>query len=164
MAIATGIEEHVNYAVDFIEATEWIKKNLPGARVSGGISNLSFAFRGNNYIREAMHAVFLYHAIGRGLDMGIVNPAATVTYSDIAQDVLTVIEDVVLNRTPDATERLIELADKLKGEYEGKKEEKVDIRTGMSLDERLEYALIKGVSEGLEADLAESIKVYGKTK
>ena len=162
LAIATGIEEHVNYAVDFIEATEWIKKNLPGARVSGGISNLSFAFRGNNYIREAMHAVFLYYAIGRGLDMGIVNPAATVTYSDVAQDVLTVIEDVVLNRTPDATERLIELADKLKGEYEGKKEEKVDIRTGMSLDERLEYALIKGVSEGLEADLAEAIKVYGK--
>ena len=112
LAIATGIEEHVNYAVDFIEATEWIKKNLPGARVSGGISNLSFSFRGNNYIREAMHAVFLYHAIGRGLDMGIVNPATTVTYSDIAQDVLTVIEDVVLNRTSDATERLIELADK----------------------------------------------------
>ncbi|MCH5327729.1 MAG: methionine synthase [Coprobacter sp.] len=162
LAIATGIEEHVNYAVDFIEATAWIKRNLPGARVSGGISNLSFSFRGNNYIREAMHAVFLYHAIERGLDMGIVNPAAAITYEDIPADVLEVIEDVILNRRPDATERLIELADRLKGAQEAHKEEKKDVRTGMSVGERLEYALIKGLTDRLEADLDEAMTVYDR--
>ena len=111
LAVATGIEEHDNYAVDFIKATGWIKKNLPGAHVSGGVSNLSFSFRGNNYIREAMHAVFLYHAIRQGMDMGIVNPAASVLYTDIPADVLERIEDVVLNRRPDAAERLIETAE-----------------------------------------------------
>ena len=114
LAVATGIEEHDNYAVDFIKATGWIKKNLPGAHVSGGVSNLSFSFRGNNYIREAMHAVFLYHAIRQGMDMGIVNPAASVLYTDIPADVLERIEDVVLNRRPDAAERLIETAEALK--------------------------------------------------
>ena len=112
LAIATGMEEHNNYAVDFIRATGWIRKHLPGAHVSGGVSNLSFSFRGNNYIREAMHAVFLYHAIREGMDMGIVNPATSVLYSDIPADVLERIEDVVLNRRPDAGERLIELADR----------------------------------------------------
>ena len=114
LAVATGIEEHNNYAVDFIEATGWIKRNLPGAHISGGVSNLSFSFRGNNYIREAMHAVFLYHAIQQGMDMGIVNPGTSVLYSDIPTDVLEKIEDVVLNRRPDAAERLIELAESLK--------------------------------------------------
>ncbi len=118
LAVATGIEEHNNYAVDFIEATGWIKRNLPGAHISGGVSNLSFSFRGNNYIREAMHAVFLYHAIQQGMDMGIVNPATSVLYSDIPTDVLEKIEDVVLNRRPDAAERLIELAESLKANYE----------------------------------------------
>lgn len=114
LAVATGIEEHNNYAVDFIEATAWIKKNLPGAHISGGVSNLSFSFRGNNYIREAMHAVFLYHAIQQGMDMGIVNPGTSVLYTDIPADVLEKIENVVLNRRPDAAERLIELAESLK--------------------------------------------------
>lgn len=119
LAVATGIEEHNNYAVDFIEATGWIKKNLPGAHISGGVSNLSFSFRGNNYIREAMHAVFLYHAIQQGMDMGIVNPGTSVLYSDIPADVLEKIEDVVLNRRPDAAERLIELAEALKATMSG---------------------------------------------
>ena len=116
LAVATGIEEHNNYAVDFIQAAGWIRKNLPGAHVSGGVSNLSFSFRGNNYIREAMHAVFLYHAIRQGMDMGIVNPGASVLYTDIPADVLERIEDVVLNRRPDAAERLIETAERLKAE------------------------------------------------
>ena len=103
LAVATGMEEHNNYAVDFIRATGWIRKNLPGAHVSGGVSNLSFAFRGNNYIREAMHAVFLYHAIAQGMDMGIVNPASSVLYTDIPADILERIEDVVLNRRADAS-------------------------------------------------------------
>ena len=119
LAVATGIEEHNNYAVDFINATGWIKKNLPGAHVSGGVSNLSFSFRGNNYIREAMHAVFLYHAIRQGMDMGIVNPATSVLYTDIPADVLERIEDVVLNRRPDAAERLIETAEALKNTATG---------------------------------------------
>ena len=106
LAIATGMSEHDNYALDFIRATEWIRKNLPGAHISGGVSNLSFSFRGNNYIREAMHAVFLYHAIGKGMDFGIVNPATKVAYGDIPTDQLEILEDVVLNRRPDASERL----------------------------------------------------------
>ena len=111
LAVATGIDEHLNYGIDFIKATAWIKKNLPGAKVSGGISNLSFSFRGNNYIREAMHAAFLFHAVNAGMDMGIVNPGTSVTYTDIPKEVLSVIEDVILNRTPDATDKLIILAE-----------------------------------------------------
>ena len=162
LAIATGIDEHLNYGVDFIRATAWIKKNLPGAKVSGGISNLSFSFRGNNYIREAMHAAFLFHAIKAGMDMGIVNPGTAVTYTDIPEKVLSVIEDVILNRNQEATEKLITLADELKNQQSGTVSEKKDARAGMSLDERLEYALIKGISENLETDLAEAMKVYGK--
>lgn len=164
LAIATGIEEHNNYAVDFIKATSWIKKNLPGASVSGGISNLSFSFRGNNYIREAMHAVFLYHAIREGLDMGIVNPATTVTYADIPADILETIEDVVLNRRPDAAERLIELAETLKSTQSGNQQQAVkqDEWRGQSVEERLQYALRKGIGDYLEEDLKEALIKYPK--
>mgnify|MGYP000236642374 CR=1 FL=1 len=165
LAVATGIEEHNNYAVDFIEATGWIKKNLPGAHVSGGVSNLSFSFRGNNYIREAMHAVFLYHAIQQGMDMGIVNPGTSVLYSDIPVDILEKIEDVVLNRRPDAAERLIELAEALKatsGEAAGQQAVKHDAWRDESVQERLKYALMKGIGDYLEQDLAEALPLYDK--
>ena len=168
LAIATGMEEHDNYAVDFIRATRWIRKNLPGAHVSGGVSNLSFSFRGNNYIREAMHAVFLYHAIREGMDMGIVNPASSVLYSEIPADVLGRIEDVVLNRYPDASERLIETAERLKAEKEAEKSNEGGMssphllwREG-SLEERLKYALVKGIADYLEEDLNEALQSYPK--
>ena len=170
LAVATGMEEHNNYGLDFIRATEWIRKNLPGAHVSGGISNLSFSFRGNNYIREAMHAVFLYHTIAVGQDLGIVNPATQVLYSDIPDDVLTAIDDVLLNRTPDATENLIEIAARIKAEKDAEKEAlknggvlpKIaadDWRNG-TLEERLKHALVKGVGDYLEADLDEAAQQY----
>lgn len=165
LAVATGMEEHNNYANDFIRTIGWIKKNCPGAHVSGGVSNLSFSFRGNNYIREAMHAVFLYHAIQQGMDMGIVNPATSVLYSDIPTDVLENIEDVILNRRPDAAERLIELAEKIKDENEGTTNETVakkDAWRNESVDQRLKYALIKGIRDYLEEDLAEAEKKYSK--
>ena len=163
LAVATGIEEHNNYAVDFINATGWIKKNLPGAHISGGVSNLSFSFRGNNYIREAMHAVFLYHAIRQGMDMGIVNPATSVLYTDIPSDVLERIEDVVLNRRPDAAERLIETAEALKNTATGTEAVKQDVwREEPMVEKRLQYALIKGVGDHLEEDLAEAVKLYPK--
>lgn len=169
LAIATGIEEHNNYAVDFIEATSWIKKNLPGVHVSGGVSNLSFSFRGNNYIREAMHAVFLYHAIKHGMDMGIVNPGASVLYTDLPTDVLGKIEDVVLNRRPDASEHLIELAEKLK-ERDRKSTEEKDASVNLEfpewrdkpVQERLQYALMKGIGDYLEQDLTEALSIYNK--
>lgn len=163
LAVATGIEEHNNYAVDFIRATAWIRANLPGAHVSGGVSNLSFSFRGNNYIREAMHAVFLYHAIQAGMDMGIVNPASSVLYTDIPTEVLERIEDVVLNRRHDAAERLIEMAEQLKAEKtsDGNSEEtKLAWREGTSVEERLGYALVKGISDYLEEDLSEALQKY----
>ncbi|MBR6203310.1 MAG: methionine synthase [Bacteroidaceae bacterium] len=170
LAVATGMEEHNNYGLDFIRATEWIRKNLPGAHVSGGISNLSFSFRGNNYIREAMHAVFLYHTIAVGQDMGIVNPATQVLYSDIPDDVLTAIDDVLLNRTPNATENLIEIAARIKAEKDAEKEvlknggvlpksAADDWRNG-TLEERLKHALVKGVGDYLEADLDEATGQY----
>ena len=165
LAVATGIEEHNNYAVDFIEATGWIKRNLPGAHISGGVSNLSFSFRGNNYIREAMHAVFLYHAIQQGMDMGIVNPGTSVLYSDIPTDVLEKIEDVVLNRRPDAAERLIELAESLKATMNGTNGQtavKQDAWREDSVQERLKYALMKGIGDYLEQDLAEALPLYNK--
>ena len=164
LAVATGIEEHNNYAVDFVKATGWIKRNLPGAHVSGGVSNLSFSFRGNNYIREAMHAVFLYHAIQQGMDMAILNPATSVLYSDIPADVLERIEDVVLNRRPDAAERLVEIAEALKeamsnttGQVAGQQAWRED-----SVENRLQYALVKGVADYLEADLQEALPKYPK--
>ncbi len=174
LAVATGMDEHNNYAVDFIRAAGWIRKNLPGAHVSGGVSNLSFSFRGNNYIREAMHAVFLYHAIREGMDLGIVNPATSVLYTDIPADVLERIEDVVLNRRPDAAERLIETAERLKAEAEAAKasgsgsaqpvanSSRLSWREHATVEERLKYALTKGIGDWLEEDLAEALKLYPK--
>ena len=164
LSVATGIEEHNNYAVDFIKATGWIKQNLPGAHVSGGVSNLSFSFRGNNYIREAMHAVFLYHAIQQGMDMAIVNPATSVLYSDIPADVLERIEDVVLNRRPDAAERLIETAEALKASSANVSAQSSNQQAWRetSVEERLQYALVKGLGEYLETDLQEAVQKYPK--
>ena len=164
LSVATGIEEHNNYAVDFIRATGWIKQNLPGAHVSGGVSNLSFSFRGNNYIREAMHAVFLYHAIQQGMDMAIVNPATSVLYSDIPADVLERIEDVVLNRRPDAAERLIETAEALKASSANVSAQSSNQQAWRetSVEERLQYALVKGLGEYLETDLQEAVQKYPK--
>ena len=165
LAVATGIEEHNNYAVDFIKATGWIRRHLPGAHVSGGVSNLSFSFRGNNYIREAMHAVFLYHAIQRGMDMGIVNPGTSVLYTDIPSDILERIEDVVQNRRSDAAERLIETAEKLKAEKENSGEQQTASshlawREGTTVEERLQYALVKGLGDYLDEDLHEALAKY----
>ncbi len=160
LAIATGIDEHNNYGVDFINATRWIKQNLPFAKVSGGVSNLSFSFRGNNVVREAMHSVFLYHAIKAGMDMGIVNAGMLQIYEEIQPELLERVEDVVLNRLPDATERMIEFAEKVKQKSNEEKSEKIDEWRLLSLQERLEHALIKGISDYLEEDLAEALKVY----
>ena len=162
LAIATGIKEHDNYSVDFIRATSWIKQYLPGAKVSGGVSNLSFSFRGNNYIREVMHAVFLYHVIHAGMDMGIVNPASAVSYADIPHDLLALVEDVVLNRKEDATEQLITVAEALKGNQPDGIPEKEDVRANMSLEERLIFALKKGNPEHLDKDIAEALSKYEK--
>ena len=169
LAVATGMEEHNSYGLDFIRATEWIRQNLPGAHVSGGISNLSFSFRGNNYIREAMHAVFLYHTISKGQDMGIVNPATQVLYSDIPENVLTAIDDVLLNRDAGATEKLIDIAAQIKAEKDA---EKSLVGSGAStsstqnwrntpVEERLKHALVKGIGDYLEPDLDEAVKLYG---
>jgi 5-methyltetrahydrofolate--homocysteine methyltransferase len=161
LAIATGIEEHNNYGVDFINSISWIKKNLPGAKISGGISNLSFSFRGNNIVREAIHSVFLYHAIREGLDMGIVNAGMLQIYEEIPADLLTYVEDIVLNRRPDATERMIEYAEKIKNESSGIVDvEKVEAWRGGNLQSRLEHALIRGISEFLEEDLNEALGIY----
>lgn len=159
LAIATGMPEHDNYAVDFIRAAAWIRRNLPGAHVSGGVSNLSFSFRGNNYLREAMHAVFLYHAIRAGMDMGIVNPASSVLYTDLSAEVLERIEDVVLNRRPDAAERLLEVAHSLQQVSTKEVAGGADWREA-PVDERLQQALVKGVGDYLEEDLAEALKQY----
>ncbi|WP_352421401.1 methionine synthase [Proteiniphilum sp.] len=161
LAIATGIEEHKNYAVDFIRTVKWIKENLPHAKVSGGVSNLSFSFRGNEYVREVMHSVFLYHAIREGMDMGIVNPAQSVIYEDIPADVKELAEDAVLNRRDDATERMMEYAEKIKGEKnpEAEKGKTEEWRT-LSLEERLSHALVKGIGDHMEEDLAEALQTY----
>ncbi|MDO8550033.1 MAG: methionine synthase, partial [Ignavibacteria bacterium] len=143
LTVATGIEEHNNYAVDFIEATRWIKQNLPKAKVSGGISNISFSFRGNNILREAMHSAFLFHAIKAGLDMGIVNAGQLEVYEEIPKDLLELAEDVLLNRRKDATERLVEFAESIK--KKDKAEIKVDEWRNSSVQERLKHALIKGI-------------------
>lgn len=169
LSIATGLDEHDNYAVDFIRATAWIRTHLKGAHVSGGVSNLSFSFRGNNYVREAMHAVFLYHAIQAGMDFGIVNPSTKITYADIPEDHLRVIEDVVLNRRKGASEELIELAGRLKAEQDAKKglpqgaqPQAEEEWRKLPLDERLKYALRKGIGEYLEQDLQETLNAYPK--
>ena len=169
LAVATGMEEHDSYAADFIRATRWIRENLPGAHVSGGISNLSFSFRGNNYIREAMHAVFLYHAIQAGMDFAIANPAMKVLYSDIPQDQLEVIEDVILNRRPGAGERLTTLAAALAAAQDGAVQGQPKTPTtspsavppvSLPLEARLEQALVKGIGDNLQADLQEALAKY----
>jgi len=168
LAIATGMEEHDAYAVDFIRSTAWIRKNLSGAHVSGGVSNLSFSFRGNNYIREAMHAVFLYHAIQAGMDFGIVNPSTKVTYTDIPRAQLKIIEDVVLNRYKGAAEQLTALAEEINRVQaektsnalcESQSSDMTAIRNG-SVEDRLSQALVKGVGDYLEVDLKEALKKY----
>ncbi|MDP0926789.1 methionine synthase [Paracoccus onubensis] len=155
-AIATGIEEHNNYGVDFIEATRWIRQNLPHAHVSGGVSNLSFSFRGNEPVREAMHAVFLYHAIQAGMDMGIVNAGQLAVYDQIDAELREACEDVVLNRRDDATERLLEIAEKYRGEAGGPKREKDLSWREFTVEKRLEHALVNGITEYVEADTEEA--------
>ncbi|KPK84635.1 MAG: methionine synthase [Bacteroides sp. SM23_62_1] len=154
LTIGTGIDEHNDYAVDFIRATEWIKENLAHARISGGVSNLSFAFRGNYLIREAMHSAFLYHAIRAGLDMGIVNPGMLQVYDEIPKDLLERVEDVILNRKPDATERLIEYAEQFR--QRKSKEKSMDEWRKDSVQKRLTHALVKGVTDYIETDVLEA--------
>lgn len=152
--VATGIEEHRKNALDFFQATAWIKKNLPGAKVSGGVSNVSFSFRGNNGVREAMHSAFLYHAIKEGMDMGIVNPSMLEVYDDIPKDLLERVEDVLLDRRDDATERLLDFAESVKAG--GKVRERDEKWREGSVEERLSYALVKGITEYIELDTEEA--------
>ena len=158
--VATGMEEHRNNAVDFFRATKWIRTNLPGAHVSGGVSNVSFSFRGNNVVREAMHSAFLYHAIKEGMDMGIVNPTMLEVYDDINKDLLERVEDVLLNRREDATERLLEFADTVKGTAK-KKEEDLAWRN-QPVNERLKHALVKGIVDFIDEDTEECRLQYDK--
>ena len=159
-AVATGIEEHNNYGVDFIEATRAIKQNLPHALVSGGVSNVSFSFRGNNPVREAIHAVFLYHAIQAGMDMGIVNAGQLAVYDELPAELRERVEDVVLNRRPDATERLLEIADQYRGDGSGgKKAEDLQWR-GLPVAERIEHALVKGIDSYIEEDTEEARRQF----
>ena len=173
LAIATGMEEHDRYALDFIRATKWIHDNLPGAHVSGGVSNLSFSFRGNNYIREAMHSVFLYHAIQAGMDFGIVNPSTKIQYSDIPEEQLTIIEDAILYRHEGASEALIELANELNAQkqsveqnaanlLDNNAQQTVPAWRSETVEQRLSYALRKGIGDYLEEDLHEALKIYAK--
>ncbi|GAA0759508.1 methionine synthase [Clostridium sartagoforme] len=159
LAIATGIDEHNNYAVDFINATKWIKENLPYAKVSGGVSNLSFSFRGNNKIREAMHSVFLYHAIKNGMDMGIVNPSMIQIYDDIPKDLLKLVEDVILNKFEGASEKLLEEAILYKNNLKEDKENKENWRS-LACKKRLEYSIVKGITNYIDEDLKEAITLY----
>lgn len=160
LAIATGMPEHNNYALEYIEAARWIKQNLPFAKVSGGVSNLSFSFRGNDIVREAMHSAFLYHAIKAGMDMGIVNAGQLEVYEEIPKDLLEKVEDVILNRKPDATEKLIETAETLKKKE--KTEEKKDEWRSLPVEERLKHALIKGIVEYIDEDVEEARKKYNQ--
>jgi len=162
LTVATGIEEHNGYAVAFIEATRWIKQNLPLAKVSGGVSNISFSFRGNNVVREAMHSAFLYHAIRAGLDMGIVNAGMLAVYEEIPKDLLELVEDVLLNRRPDATERLLTYADSVKGQGTGRTAVKDDAWRNEPVEERLKHALIKGIADFVEQDTEEARQKYPK--
>ncbi len=158
--VATGIEEHNNNAMDFFRATRWIRENLPGAHVSGGVSNVSFSFRGNDPVREAMHSAFLYHAIKEGMDMGIVNPAMLEVYDDIPKDLLERVEDVLLNRRSDATERLLEFAETVKGQ--GKVQVKDDTWRKETVQKRLEHALVKGIVDFIDEDTEEARQQYDK--
>jgi 5-methyltetrahydrofolate--homocysteine methyltransferase len=161
LTVATGIEEHNGYAVAFIEATRWIKQNLPGCKVSGGVSNISFSFRGNNVVREAMHSVFLYHAIQAGLDMGIVNAGQLAVYEEIPKELLGLVEDVLFNKRPDATDRLLTFAETVKGE-KGKVQVKDDAWRQESVESRLSHSLIKGITDFIEADVEEARQQYDK--
>ena len=151
LTVATGIEEHNNYAINFIEATKWIKENLPYAKVSGGISNISFSFRGNNPVREAMHSAFLYHAIKAGLDMGIVNAGQLEIYEEVPKDLLKAVEDVLFNKSDDATENLLDIAENFKGK--GKKTSKTDLAwRELPINKRLAHALVKGIDKFITED------------
>src|SRR5690606_6360270 len=154
-AVATGIEEHNNYAVDFIEATREIRRRFPATHVSGGVSNVSFAFRGNDAVREAMHSVFLYHAIKAGMDMGIVNAGQLAIYEDIPAELREHVEDVILNRRPDATERLLDIAARYKGDGAAKKQEDTEWRS-LPVVKRLEHALVKGIDTFVNEDTEEA--------
>ncbi len=158
LTIGTGLEEHNNYAVDFFRTTTWIKKHLPFAKVSGGISNVSFSFRGNNTLREAIHSVFLFHGIKAGLDMGIVNPGMLQIYDEIPSDLLLLVEDLVLNRQPDATEKLLAYAESNKGKDE--KQEKIELWRELPLTERVEHAMVKGITDFIENDVMELLPLY----
>ncbi|MSU67319.1 MAG: methionine synthase [Opitutaceae bacterium] len=165
LTVGTGIEEHNNYAVDFIEATRWIKQNLPHAKISGGVSNVSFSFRGNNPVREAMHAAFLYHAIKAGMDMGIVNPSMLEVYEEVDKELLVLVEDVILNRRADATERLVDHGEKLKAAQSGTKAADIKVeetwRKG-TVEARLSHALVKGIDQFIDLDTEEARKKYRK--
>ena len=162
-AVATGIEEHNNYAVDFIEATRWIKTHLPHALVSGGVSNVSFSFRGNNPVREAIHAVFLYHAIQSGMDMGIVNAAQLVVYDEVPEELREAVEDVILNRRPEATERLLDIAEKYRGDGKAaEKKEDLEWRS-WPVNKRLAHALVKGITEFIDEDTEEARQKADRT-
>src|SRR5437899_9769969 len=160
LTVATGMEEHNSYAVDFINATRWIKANLPHAKVSGGVSNISFSFRGNNKVREAMHSAFLYHAIAAGLDMGIVNAGMLEVYEEIEPELKVLVEDVLLNRRPDATERLVEFGEKLKAEAAGGSteatEKKAEEWRAGTVEQRLSHALVKGIDAYIDTDTEEA--------
>ena len=162
LTVATGMEEHNNYAVDFIHATRWIKKNLPHAKVSGGVSNISFSFRGNNKVREAMHSAFLYHAIAAGMDMGIVNAGMLEVYEEIEPELKELVEDVLLNRRPDATERLVEYGETLKGAGKAVSEKKAEEWRNGTVEERLSHALVKGIDTYIEADAEEARLKFGR--
>jgi len=162
-AIATGIEEHNNYAVDFIEATQWIKANLPGALVSGGVSNVSFSFRGNNKVREAIHSVFLYHAINAGMDMGIVNAGQLEIYSEIDPELKSAVEDIVLNKNRDATERLVDIAEKYIGIASENNQEKQLAWREKNVHQRIQHSLVKGITHFIEEDIEEARLGYAKS-
>ena len=166
LTVATGMEEHNNYAVDFIEATSWIKQNLPHAKVSGGVSNISFSFRGNNKVREAMHSAFLFHAIGAGMDMGIVNAGMLEVYEQIEPELKLLVEDVLLNRRPDATERLVDFGEKLKAEGAGISQEttakKAEEWRAGSVEERLSHAMVRGIDTHIDTDTAEALEKLGR--
>ncbi len=162
LTVATGMEEHNNYAVDFINATRWIKANLPHAKVSGGVSNISFSFRGNNKVREAMHSAFLYHAISAGMDMGIVNAGMLEVYEEIEPELKVLVEDVLLNRRPDATERLVDYGETLKGVSKAVNEKKAEEWRSGTVEERLSHALVKGIDTYIEIDAEEARVKLGR--
>jgi len=162
LTVATGMEEHNNYAVDYINATRWIKANLPHAKVSGGVSNISFSFRGNNKVREAIHSAFLYHAIAAGMDMGIVNAGMLEVYEEIEPELKALVEDVLLNRRPDATERLVDYGEKLKGVGRAVNEKKAEEWRNGTVEDRLSHALVKGIDTYIEADAEEARVKLGR--